>query len=314
MRVTDFGEEFVKWLQIVKDEIEGTNDRSVVIVCAAILDTQLEKLIKNVLYIDKNIDENLFMGGNAILSSFSAKITMAYYMKIISKDELDLLNAIRKLRNKFAHEIDVSKGRISDSIKDNCLNLTIPKGMYVPMEAFVGNINDLDLSYNPNDEKEPMKRFINTFYFLTQCLFLHNLEFLDIIDDENSAYITPKPYEFIELFRDLLQRENDVIEEYLQICMEKAKEDSETLENVLITFQDGDVFKYRNEEIKSKDRIKECIEILKEDYINFENELKHRITDSSNEKETLFGNNYETTCDSIQELTALAEKIKKISK
>ncbi len=314
MKVTDFGEDFVKWLQIVKDEIEGTNNRSVVIVCAAILDTQLEKLIKNALYIDKNIDGNLFVGGNAILSSFSSKITMAYYMKIISKDEMDLLNAIRKLRNKFAHEIDVSKGRISDSIKDSCLNLTIPKGMYVPIEVFIGNINDLDLSYNPNDEKEPMKRFINTFYFLTQCLFLHNLEFLDIIDNENSAYITPKPYEFIEIFRDLLQRENDFIEEHLKICMEKARADSEVLENMLTTFQDGDVVKFRNEKIKSKDRIKECIEILKDEYQNFENELNHRTTDDSGEQETLFGNNYKSTCYSIQALTILAEKIKQISK
>lgn len=314
MKVTDFGEDFVKWLQIVKDEIEGTNDRSVVIVCAAILDTQLEKLIKNALYIDKNIDEKLFVGGNAVLSSFNSKITMAYYMKMISKDEFTLLNTIRSIRNKFAHEIDVSNGRISGSIKDKCLNLTIPKGMYVPIEVFIGNINDLDLSYNPNDEKEPIKRFVNTFYFLTQCLFLHNLEFLEIIENENSAYITPKIYEFIELFRDLLQRENDFIEEHLMLCMNKAKEDSKTLENMLITFQDGDIIEYRNEEIKSKDRIKECMEILQEEYKNFENELNHRTTDDLPQNETLFGKSYESTCDSIKSLTVLAEKIKNISK
>ena len=87
MILTDFGKDFVQWLKIVKDEIEGANSRSVVIVCASILDTQLENLLKNALYIDKDIDNKLFLGGNAILSSLSSKITMSCYMQIISEDE-----------------------------------------------------------------------------------------------------------------------------------------------------------------------------------------------------------------------------------
>ncbi len=51
---------------------------------------------------------------------------MAYYLKIISESEMKLLNDIWKIRNKFAHEIDISKGRVSDAIKDKCLNLVIP--------------------------------------------------------------------------------------------------------------------------------------------------------------------------------------------
>lgn len=317
IELIDFGKDFTEWLQIVKNEVESENNRSVVIVCASILDTQLEKLLKNVLYIDKNIDENLFLGSNAILSSFSSKITMAYYLKIISENEMKLLNEIRKIRNMFAHEIDISKGRISDAIKDRCLNLEIPKGMYVPIEAFIGDINQIDLDYNPNSEKEPMKRFINTFFCLSQYLFLHNLEFIDILETNNSAYNMPKPYEFLEKFKDLLCQENDFILEHLQKCMERAKSERNLLQDILYDFQDGDTVEFRNKNINTKDEIKEYIEILEKEYIDFEDELKHRQLKNvggEEKKETLFGNAYESTCESINALSAMIDKIKRISK
>ena len=270
--------------------------------------------MKKALYIDKDIDNKLFLGGNAILSSLSSKITMSYYMQIISEDEKKLLDAVRKIRNKFAHEINVSKGKISDSIKDSCLNLSIPKGMYVPIDVFIGDINNLDLSYNPNDEKDPMKRFVNTFFYLSQCLFLHNLEFMEVSGEEKSTYFAPKPYEFIELFRDLLQKQNDFIEEHLRKCKKKAKEDIKALKNMLADFQDGDIITYRNEEINSKERLNECIEILKEEYQKFDKELKHRTMDDIGIEENIFEDGFDNTCASIIALTALAEKLKRISK
>lgn len=278
------------------------------------MDTQLENLLKKALYIDKDIDNKLFLGGNAILSSLSSKITMSYYMQIISEDEKKLLDAVRKIRNKFAHEINVSKGKISDSIKDSCLNLSIPKGMYVPIDVFIGDINNLDLSYNPNVEKDPIKRFVNTFFYLSQCLFLHNLEFMEVSGEEKSTYFTPKPYEFIELFRDLLQKQNDFIEEHLRKCKKKAKEDIKALKNMLADFQDGDIITYRNEEINSKERLNECIEILKEEYQKFDKELKHRTMDDIGIEENIFEDGFDNTCASIIALTALAEKLKRISK
>ena len=50
-------------------------------------------------------------------------------------------------------------------------------------------------------------------------------------------YFTPKPYEFIEVFRDLLQKQNDFIEEHLHKCMEKAKKDIETLKICWLIFK-----------------------------------------------------------------------------
>lgn len=317
MKVSDFGKDFEEWLQIVQSEIKDENNRSTVIVCASILDTQLENLLKKALYTDKNIEEKLFWGSNAILASFSSKITMAYYLKIISENEMKLLNDIRKIRNMFAHEIDISKGKVSDSIKDRCLNLVIPQGMYVPIEAFIGDINQIDLNYDPNDEEDPMKRFTNSFFCLAQYLFMHNLEFLEIVDEENSAYNTPKPYEFLEMFKDLLCQENEFIAEHLQLCMNKTKSDCNILKDMLMDFQDGDVIEYRNQKISSKDGIKEYISILEKEYSDFEKELNRRqldITEGKQEKETLFGNAYESTGKSIDALSVLIDRIKQITK
>lgn len=316
IKISDFGKNFVEWLQIVQNEIKDDNNRSTAIVCASILDTQLENLLKKALYTDKNIDKKLFSGANSILSTFSSKITMAFYLRIISENEMKLLNEIRKIRNMFAHEIDISKGQVSNSIKDRCLNLTIPQGMFVPVEAFIGDINQIDLTYNPNDEKDPMKRFINSFFCLAQYLFLHNLEFLKIVDQDSAIYNTPKLYEFLELFRDLLRKENEFILEHLQVCMKKAKSDCKILKDMLIDFQDGDIIEFRNEKISISDGIKAYISILENEYSDFEKELRHRQLDiaGNEQEEMILGNSYENTGKFMDALSILIDRIKQITK
>ena len=73
-----------------------------------------------------NTDGDIFEGGNAILSTFSSKITFAYYLGLISEHERKTLDCIRKIRNKAAHEISILSGSVSDSINNMCLNLEIP--------------------------------------------------------------------------------------------------------------------------------------------------------------------------------------------
>ena len=53
--------------------VTGKSMRSTIIICAATLDAQLEKLIKNILLQEKNTDGDIFEGGNAILSTFQFK-------------------------------------------------------------------------------------------------------------------------------------------------------------------------------------------------------------------------------------------------
>lgn len=73
MILTDFGKDFEQWLKIVKSEIEGANSRSVVIVCASILDTQLENLLKKALYVIKTLIINYFWE------------EMQYYLHLVQK-------------------------------------------------------------------------------------------------------------------------------------------------------------------------------------------------------------------------------------
>ena len=93
MPMENFVNEFNMWMQTVQSELQEKSMRSTIIICAATLDAQLEKLIKNILLQEKN----------AILSTFSSKITFAYYLGLISEHERKTLDCIRKIRNKAAH-------------------------------------------------------------------------------------------------------------------------------------------------------------------------------------------------------------------
>ena len=77
----NFVNEFNMWMQTVQSELQEKSMRSTIIICAATLDAQLEKLIKNILLQEKNTDGDIFEGGNAILSTFSSKITLATVYK-----------------------------------------------------------------------------------------------------------------------------------------------------------------------------------------------------------------------------------------
>lgn len=86
--------------------------RSAVIIGAAFLDAQLRELIANFLVDDKKVVAD-FLGdddkADRPLSAFSARTKAAYCLGLISKDEYDDLNLIRRIRNRFAHKLhDIS--------------------------------------------------------------------------------------------------------------------------------------------------------------------------------------------------------------
>lgn len=126
--------DIIKWMKIVDEEINVKSDRALVITIGSILDTQLEFLLKSFLIKDNKTDERLF--NNSSLSNFGSKILMCYYLGIISKYEYETLEIIRKIRNIFAHEIEIKKLEDSQSISDLCKTLTIPKEMYIPDNFF----------------------------------------------------------------------------------------------------------------------------------------------------------------------------------
>lgn len=116
-----------KLLQLFQDmeldalgHIEAESDRGAVLVAAALLDNGLKGRLSELFLKSDDSKDQLFEGGNAPLGTFSAKIELAYRLKLIDKECKKSLNTFRKLRNDFAHEVGASK--LSDSrIKDRLI-------------------------------------------------------------------------------------------------------------------------------------------------------------------------------------------------
>lgn len=83
------------------------SDRGCVIFCAAMLEDELESLLRanclKAASVVKKVVDPMFQG-YAPLSTFSAKIQVSYALGLIPEHVYEGLNLIRKLRNVFAHE------------------------------------------------------------------------------------------------------------------------------------------------------------------------------------------------------------------
>ena len=113
----DFDEkEFERFL----NEFLTESDRAAVILGVAKLDDLLYQLLNKYLLPPFKEDYNLFGGDNRPLSTFSAKILMAYSLGLIDTDLTCSLQQIRKIRNKFAHHVtgcSFDSGSIRDLVK-----------------------------------------------------------------------------------------------------------------------------------------------------------------------------------------------------
>lgn len=86
------------------DELHG---RELLIVSCAILDLALDEMIRKRFVDDHEIIEQFMSFDNGSISSFSSKIKCAYLLGILRKEEYATLNELRKLRNEFAHKVNV---------------------------------------------------------------------------------------------------------------------------------------------------------------------------------------------------------------
>ena len=296
-----FDEELTSWVQAVFNELEGKNLRSVVILCVSILDVQLENLIKAVLIDDKNRDDSLFEG-NMPLSTFSAKISMAFYLGLITEHEKNTLSTIRKIRNKLAHEIIIESSEVQQSINGLISYLSIPQGMYLPIELFCGIPSQIDKSYNPANEKDPMKRFVNAFYYLTEYLSFHKLEHPRL--EKRNALL---PYIYIEIVRDVLVEDNRRIVDRLKKCIEKATKDIE-----MLTKYAGKAKKqYRGIKLDTFDSYQDAITIVNDELRGFREELQMR---ESGNYSLHPDSNYANTCQTIQAMNVMIDQMKEYCK
>ncbi|QBB69303.1 hypothetical protein ELE36_02325 [Pseudolysobacter antarcticus] len=99
---------------------EGESDRSVVILAASFLEQTLEGYIRTKL-VEAAPVSKLFEG-YAPLSTFAAKIDIAFALGLIPVHIHDDLRTIKKLRNLFAHKPD-SLSFSSSQVADICRNL-----------------------------------------------------------------------------------------------------------------------------------------------------------------------------------------------
>jgi hypothetical protein len=99
-------------------------ERAAVVLGAARLDVSLERLLKKLMRPHRGGSDNLFDPDRPV-SSFSAKIALAYRLGVIDSNFEHALQMIRKIRNVFAHSINVASlddpphnGQLNELIRD----------------------------------------------------------------------------------------------------------------------------------------------------------------------------------------------------
>ena len=157
-----------KWMQLVRDELDGRSDRATIIVMATIIEAQLQTLLEAFL-VDCDESKKLFKRESA-LSTFSSKIDMCYCLGIISTHEYKTINILRRIRNGFAHDLKVRYFDKDQSTIDLCKNLSIPFGMYVPQDLIVINGEVQPFPIDVFDKADTRERILLAFYYITNYL------------------------------------------------------------------------------------------------------------------------------------------------
>lgn len=85
------------------DEFMNESDRACIILASAEMEARFQLLFEKLLRVNSALEKKLF-GFNGPLATFSARVKMAYALKIIAKDFFDLLEAFRSVRNKIVHK------------------------------------------------------------------------------------------------------------------------------------------------------------------------------------------------------------------
>ncbi len=121
------GVDFFRDRQLLTTLTKGS-DRDAAILGGSILEELLNRLLRKKL-VQSPIFEDAIENSNGSLSTFSNKIQLSYLMGLISKKMYDNLTVIRKIRNKFAHEIvgsSFENEQIKSKVENNLTYAKIP--------------------------------------------------------------------------------------------------------------------------------------------------------------------------------------------
>lgn len=123
--------------RLMEEEFKGGTDRGLVLLGASMLDEMLRRLLHA--RIRQDIADDL-LSGDRPLSTFSARIKLSYGLDLISEREFKAFEYVRKIRNAFAHKIDVSFE--TQSMRNLCENL------YEAAPLTNGNPNSMRASFD----------------------------------------------------------------------------------------------------------------------------------------------------------------------
>jgi DNA-binding MltR family transcriptional regulator len=119
--VPDYLREFARLLEVARQE----SARGIVLVYATMLDEQLKRAIEAFL-VDHADVLKLTEGFNAPVGTFSARMLLAFGLGLVSHTEYKELVLIRKIRNEFAHSMDMTFDHQSVSSRCKLLSGAIP--------------------------------------------------------------------------------------------------------------------------------------------------------------------------------------------
>ena len=120
------------------EELQNETPRAAVIIAASFMDGWLRQLIANFMIEDRKVIDELLgteVNTDRPLSSFFSRIKTAYCLGLISKDEHNDLDAIRKIRNRFAHGAH-GLSFDDDEIVSWCNSLEIPNKVISQITRF----------------------------------------------------------------------------------------------------------------------------------------------------------------------------------
>jgi DNA-binding MltR family transcriptional regulator len=118
-------------VETLQREFAGASDRAAAVVAGAFLDEVLHQLLDD-FFVARSVDaQKKLFRGNGPLSTFSAKIELAFSAGLISEKEHFDLNAIRRIRNDFAHQLgDLSFQ--TQSVLNRCQNIAPALALVMP--------------------------------------------------------------------------------------------------------------------------------------------------------------------------------------
>lgn len=166
-------EDFKKRSAAFLTEVRLESDRGLVLIAAAMLEENLELLLRSFMRKNKKIEDKVLRPlfcSDGPLGSFAAKTRICYAMKLIDDATFDDLSNIRYIRNDFAHSYAEAKLEVG-SVRHRIGNLRVGK----MFEEFFDKSSDVYFEMDEKGERtipvsEEKRRFIISAVILAAVL------------------------------------------------------------------------------------------------------------------------------------------------